>query len=173
MPASIYQHAPVLQIAPAVGAEAHMARCFTADLTALLMKCCCSSGGTCWRREKKRTPARRRSCTTFTRLSLNSQSVFRCSNKAAGRHWHLASAQEPHPHQAPVPPLSSWTSGSLTHPPDSSAERGCLLWCKTASMRRNHNTLYFLPCLLYAGLDAVLYNYSSGVKKTLQRRKAA
>lgn len=43
MPASIYQHAPVLQIAPAVGTGAHMAQWFTGDLTALLMKCCYSA----------------------------------------------------------------------------------------------------------------------------------
>lgn len=31
----------------------------------------------------------------FTRLSLNSKSVFRCSNKAAGTGWGFAVAQEP------------------------------------------------------------------------------
>lgn len=33
----------------------------------------------------------------FTRLSLNSKSVFRCSNKAAGTGWGFAVAQEPSP----------------------------------------------------------------------------
>lgn len=31
----------------------------------------------------------------FTRLSLNSESVFRCSNKAAGTGWGFAVEQEP------------------------------------------------------------------------------
>lgn len=31
----------------------------------------------------------------FTRLSLDSKSVFRCSNKAAGTGWGFAFAQEP------------------------------------------------------------------------------
>lgn len=92
MPASIYQHAPVLQIAPAVGTAAHMAQQFTGDLTILLMKCCCSSGGTCCRRGTLHWTA---NYNAFIRLFVNSKSVFHCSNKAVGAGWGCADAQEP------------------------------------------------------------------------------
>lgn len=81
----------------------------------------------------------------FTRLSLNSKSVFRCSNMLLAQAGVLSLHRNP--------PLPSWTSGCLPHPPESSAERECLLWCKTASARCNHNT--FLLCLLYAVVNAL------------------
>lgn len=37
----------------------------------------------------------------------------------------------------------------------SSAERGCLLWCKTASARCNHNTLCFLLCWMQTGCSTI------------------
>lgn len=142
MPASIYQHASVLQIAPAVGTGFHMAQGFTGDLTILLMKCCCSSGGTCWRRNI--TPV-----LWITSLLLGSHWTPKVSSAAQTRPLAQAGVLPLHRN----PPLPSWTSGCLPHPPDNSAERECLLWCKSASARRNHNT--FLLGLLYVVVNAL------------------
>lgn len=93
MLASIYQHAPVLQIAPAVGTGVHMAQLYwrfdyTADEVLLFL----------WRNllEKEHYTGAA-NYKAFTRLSLNSKSVFRCSNKAVGTGWGFAAAQEPSP----------------------------------------------------------------------------
>lgn len=44
------------------------------------------------------------------------------------------------------------TGTPILHILQTSPQRArCLLWCKTASPRRNHNTLYFLLCWLFAG----------------------
>lgn len=91
------------------------------------------------------------------RLALNSKKV---SSAVQTRPLALAGVLPLHRN----PPFPSWTSGCLPHPPDSSAERGCLLWCKPASARRNHNTMYFLLCLLYAGVDASRWSSLTGLK---------
>lgn len=83
----------------------------------------------------------------FTRLALNSQSVFRCSNKAAGAGWGFCRC---------TGTLPSWVTPLVAfHILQKAQQReGCLLWCKTASANRNHNTLYILLCLLHAEVDA-------------------
>lgn len=68
----------------------------------------------------------------FTRLPLNSKSVFRCSNKAVGTGWGFAAAQEPSPPKLDLR-LPSTSSRQLRG-------EGMFIMMQNASARCNHNT---------------------------------
>lgn len=91
----------------------------------------------------------------FTRLSLNSKSVFRCSNKAAGTGRGFAAAQEPSPPKLDLR-LPSTSSRQLRREGMFIMMQNCL--CETQSQH------FLLLCLLHAGVDASLLNCLTGVK---------
>lgn len=117
--------------------------------------------------EEKWTPAPR-SCMTFTRLLLNSQSVFRCSNKAAGRRWHFASAQEP-----PTPPVPHSQVGPqfALHILQKAPQRGDVYY-DAKLLRWDAITTLCISFPAYCTQGWMQF-YSAEVQKTLQRRKAA